>query len=285
MDEGKILVVNLSKGLIGEDNAAILGSFIVTKIQLAAMSRSDIPRVEDRRPFYLYVDEFQNFATDSFAVILSEARKYGLNLTVANQYVSQMEDTVRDAVFGNVGTMVSMRVSAEDSPLLAKQFEPQFEPNDLLNMNNRHFIVNMVINGEKTQPFSATTLSLPVSQNNNNLNMIVSNSRANYARERAAVEADIGQSIMPSQASLPKGTPNQSDPRVQAAQSIGVDPKTFLKTSPSGVSGSQKLVIPSADGTNSAKPKAEIQIEPAPKKKRVRSRRKPDSTRPEKLNK
>jgi hypothetical protein len=235
------------------------------------MSRSDIPRVEDRRPFYLYVDEFQNFATDSFAVILSEARKYGLNLTVANQYVSQMEETVRDAVFGNVGTMVSMRVSAEDSAFLAKQFEPQFEPNDLLNMNNRHFIVNMVINGEKTQPFSATTLSLPVSENNHNLEMITNNSRTNYARERAAVEAEIGQSIMPSQASLPKGAPNQSDPRVQAAQSIGVDPKTLLKTSPSGVSGSQKLVIPSAGGSA---PKAEIKIEDAPKPKRVRSRRK-----------
>jgi len=114
MDEGKILIVNLSKGLIGEDNAAILGAFLVTKIQLAAMSRSDIPNIADRRPFYLYVDEFQNFATDSFATILSEARKYALNLTVANQYISQMTDTVRDAVFGNVGTMISFRVSADD---------------------------------------------------------------------------------------------------------------------------------------------------------------------------
>jgi hypothetical protein len=113
MDDGKILVVNLSKGLIGEDNASILGSFLVTKIQLAAMSRSDIPDIRDRRPFYLYVDEFQNFATDSFATILSEARKYGLNLTVANQYISQMSETVRDAVFGNVGTMISFRVSAD----------------------------------------------------------------------------------------------------------------------------------------------------------------------------
>ncbi|PVR95246.1 type IV secretory system conjugative DNA transfer family protein, partial [Salmonella enterica] len=128
MDEGKILVVNISKGLIGEDNAGILGSFLVTKIQLAAMSRSDIPDVKDRRPFYLYVDEFQNFATDSFATILSEARKYGLNLTVANQYISQMTETVRGAVFGNVGTMISFRVSAEDAQILAQQFEPQFEP-------------------------------------------------------------------------------------------------------------------------------------------------------------
>jgi hypothetical protein len=270
MDEGKILVVNLSKGLIGEDNAAILGSFIVTKIQLAAMSRSDIPRVEDRRAFYLYVDEFQNFATDSFAVILSEARKYGLNLTVANQYVSQMEETVRDAVFGNVGTIISMRVSAEDSPLLAKQFEPQFEPTDLLNMNNRHFIVNMVIKGEKTQPFSATTLGLPPPQTDTNLDAIIANSRANYARPYAEVEAEIGQSMMPSAAALPKGAPNPRDPRVQAAQSVGIDPKVMLKTSPSGSTSSQKLVIPGFE--KSATPTAEIKITSTPsKKKRTRS--------------
>ena len=190
MDEGKILIVNLSKGLIGEDNAAILGSFLVTKIQLAAMSRSDIERIEDRRPFYLYVDEFQNFATDSFATILSEARKYGLNLTVANQYVSQMQDTVRDAVFGNVGTMISFRVSADDAPLLSKQFEPQFEPNDLLQMHNRNFIINMVIKGEKAPAFSATTLTIPTAQTNY-MQHIVDSSRRKYARDRASVEAEI----------------------------------------------------------------------------------------------
>jgi hypothetical protein len=240
----------------------------VTKIQLAAMSRSDIPNVEDRRPFYLYVDEFQNFATESFAIILSEARKYGLNLTVANQYVSQMDETVRDAVFGNVGTMISMRVSAEDSPLLTKQFEPQFEPGDLLNMNNRHFIVNMVINGEKTQPFSATTLRLPTAASNNNFEAIVNNSRANYARPRAEVEAEIGQSMAPSPSSLPKGSLNPTDPRVQAAREAGIDPKIIMKASPSGVSGSQKMVIPNINGAAT-----EIQIEPA-KKKRPRSRSK-----------
>ncbi len=120
------------------------------------MSRSDIPNIEDRRPFYLYVDEFQNFATDSFATILSEARKYGLNLTVANQYVSQMSETVRDAVFGNVGTVISFRVSADDSTELAKPLAPQFTPEDLLQMNNRHFVMSMVINGEKTPAFPAT---------------------------------------------------------------------------------------------------------------------------------
>lgn len=196
MDEGKILVVNLSKGLIGEDNAGILGAFIVTKIQLAAMSRSDIPRVEDRRPFYLYVDEFQNFATDSFATILSEARKYGLNLTVANQYISQMTDTVRGAVFGNVGSMISFRVSADDAPILAKQFEPQFEPNDLLQMHNRHFIINMVINGEKAPAFSARTLALPAAQVDNT-GRIIEHTRRLYSRGRAEVEQEIASAILP----------------------------------------------------------------------------------------
>ena len=196
MDEGKILIVNLSKGLIGEDNAAILGSFLVTKIQLAAMSRSDIPRIEDRRPFYLYVDEFQNFATDSFAVILSEARKYGLNLTVANQYISQMEDTVRDAVFGNVGTMVSMRVSPEDAPILAQQFAPNFEAQDILQMNNRHLVCGMMINGEKMPAFSGTTLKLPEA-GKGYIDQIIEHSRANYTRPKAEVETEIAELVTP----------------------------------------------------------------------------------------
>lgn len=194
MDEGKILVVNLSKGLIGEDNASLLGSFLVTKVQLAAMSRSDIPDVKDRRPFYLYVDEFQNFATDSFAVILSEARKYGLNLTVANQYTSQMTDAVRDAVFGNVGTTISFRVSADDAPVLIKQFEPTFEASDLIQMANRNFIISMIIGGEKVPAFSATTLSIP-STPDDNFNAIVEASRTTYSRPRKVVEAEIREAI------------------------------------------------------------------------------------------
>ena len=194
MDEGKILVVNLSKGLIGEDNAGILGAFLVTKVQLAAMSRSDIPDVADRRPFYLYVDEFQNFATDSFAVILSEARKYGLNLTVANQYVAQMTDSVRDAVFGNVGTTISFRVSADDAPVLVKQFEPTFEESDIIQLNNRHFVISMIINGEKVPAFSATTLSIPDTPKDN-FKDIIAWSRENYARPRLEVEAEIRETI------------------------------------------------------------------------------------------
>ncbi|AGL62519.1 hypothetical protein L336_0817 [Candidatus Saccharimonas aalborgensis] len=220
MDEGKILIVNLSKGLIGEDNASILGAFLVTKIQLAAMSRSDIPNVEDRRPFYLYVDEFQNFATDSFATILSEARKYGLNLTVANQYISQMSEEVRNAVFGNVGTMISFRVSPDDSPILAKQFEPQFEPQDLLQMHNRHFIINMVINGEKAPAFSATTLNLPIPQEDNT-GRIIEYTRMHYSRTREDIQHEIDERIMPSdpnkkppQAPTPTNTPPVSVERL-----------------------------------------------------------------------
>ena len=209
MDSGKILIVNLSKGLIGEDNAGILGSFLVTKIQLAAMSRSDIPDIKDRRPFYLYVDEFQNFATDSFATILSEARKYGLNLTVANQYINQMTDTVRGAVFGNVGTMISFRVSAEDAQILAQQFQPQFEAADLLQMHNRHFIINMVIKGEKTPAFSATTLNLPPPQVDNSA-AIITHSREEYSLSRAEVEAMIDGIIQPpEQLKKPKKQPQQ----------------------------------------------------------------------------
>ncbi len=219
MDGGKILIVNLSKGLIGEDNAAILGSFLVTKIQLAAMSRSDIPNIEDRRPFYLYVDEFQNFATDSFATILSEARKYALNLTVANQYISQMNEVVRDAVFGNVGSMISFRVSADDAPILSKQFEPQFEPGDLLQMHNRDFIINMVINGEKTPAFSARTLALPPEQSDNSP-QIVENSRRLYSRSRADVEAEINALI-----NMPASLQPQVNPQASKNQDSNL-PKT-----------------------------------------------------------
>ncbi len=190
MDEGKILIVNLSRGQVGEDNAATLGSLIVTKIQLAAMSRADIPSIEARRPFNLYVDEFQNFATDSFAVILSEARKYGLNLTIANQYISQMPQEVRDAVFGNVGTKISFRVSADDAPYLAKYFAPTFEGEDLIKLNNQHFIVSMSIDGESAGSFTARSLRVPQVETDFIPN-IIENSRSNYASRREQIDSII----------------------------------------------------------------------------------------------
>ena len=262
MDEGKILIVNLSKGLIGEDNAAILGAFMVTKIQLAAMSRSDIPNVEDRRPFYLYVDEFQNFATDSFATILSEARKYGLNLTVANQYISQMTETVRDAVFGNVGTMISFRVSADDSPILAKQFEPQFEPIDLLQMHNRHFIINMVINGEKAPAFSATTLTLPSEQIDNS-GRIIENTRRNYSRSRSEVEQEISTAIKIPQNLQATQKPVQS--QTQAAQwplDAGAKAVEQLVAAPMTSEQGSEPVKPKRKRTRSRKRKATTEEAP-----------------------
>ena len=186
MDEGKILIVNLSRGLMGEDNAGILGSLMVTKIQLAAMGRADMPE-EQRRPFYLYVDEFQNFATESFATILSEARKYSLNLTVANQYISQMGEEVRGAVFGNVGTVMSFRVSPDDAPFLQKYFEPEFEAANLIQQHSRFFVISMMIGGEKAPAFSAKTLNLPQPPDDNSA-QIVAQTREHYGRDKHEVE-------------------------------------------------------------------------------------------------
>jgi hypothetical protein len=186
MDERKILIVNLTRGLVGEDNASILGALLVTKIQLGAMSRADVP-AEQRWPFYLYVDEFQNFATDSFATILSEARKYGLNLTVANQYISQMPIEVKDAVFGNVGSIVAFRMGADDARGMQRYFEPKFLEYDLVHMHNRHFVISMTIEGEKVPAFSAVSLNLPA-QNTDYTDMIVERSRAQYAVSRGFVE-------------------------------------------------------------------------------------------------
>jgi hypothetical protein len=215
MDEGKILVVNLSRGLMGEDNAGILGAMMVTKIQLAAMGRADMP-MSERRPFYLYVDEFQNFATDSFATILSEARKYGLNLTVANQYISQMGEPVRDAVFGNVGTIVCFRISPDDAPFLQKYFEPQFEAADLIQQHSRFFVTTMMINDEKAPAFSAKTLNLP-SPPDDLSSRIIALSRERYAKDRAVVERLVRQNAglaIDAAPELPKLPP--AKPRVQA---------------------------------------------------------------------
>lgn len=186
MDDGKILIVNLSQGLIGEDNASVLGALLVTKLQLTAMSRANVP-IAERRAFYLYVDEFQNFATDSFAVILSEARKYGLNLTVANQYIAQIAETsVKDAVFGNVGSIISFRVGAEDAGYLAKYFTPVFEDADLVKLNNRHMLASMSIDGEKSIPFTATTLIMPEPVEDLSAD-IIDHSRRTYASSKEKV--------------------------------------------------------------------------------------------------
>jgi hypothetical protein len=153
MDEGKILLINLAKGRIGEENSQFLGLLIVPKILAAAMSRQDVPEAQ-RPDFYLYVDEFQNFATPDFGVILSEARKYHLNLTVANQFVGQMEEEVKQAVFGNVGTLVSFRVGVSDANFLQHEFTPTFNETDLTNIERFHAFVKTIVNNEPVAPFS-----------------------------------------------------------------------------------------------------------------------------------
>ena len=159
MDNGKIIIVKLPKGTIGEDSSALLGAMMVTKFQIDAMSRADIPESE-RRDFYLYVDEFQNFATDSFATILSEARKYKLNLVMANQYIEQMTETVQGAVFGNVGTLVSFQVGFHDASKLSEVMDEEVVlPNDLMNLRKYDIYTKLLIDGMPSPVFSATTLA------------------------------------------------------------------------------------------------------------------------------
>jgi len=190
MDAGKILVVNLSKGKLGEDNSALLGSLIVTRLQLAAMSRIDTPE-EKRRDFYLYVDEFQNFATESFASILSEARKYRLNLILANQFISQIPETIRDAVFGNVGTMIAFRIGAQDAKYLEDEFEPVFYPQDLVNLPKYNVYLKLMIDGVISKPFSASTLPPLLEPLRSYRNEIVIYSRQKYATYGKIMESEF----------------------------------------------------------------------------------------------
>jgi CxxC-x17-CxxC domain-containing protein len=195
MDNKKILIVNLSKGKIGEDAMRLLGGMIVTKIQLAAMGRVEIPE-EERKDFFLYVDEFQNFATESFANILSEARKYRLALILAHQYVNQLifdgNTTVRDAIFGNVGTIVSFRVGAEDAEALEKEFEPVFMMNDIVNLSKYQMYLKLMIDGIAGDAFSATSLPpINISETAGNEAKVISVSRERYGKPRAEVEEKI----------------------------------------------------------------------------------------------
>lgn len=195
MDNKKILIINLSKGKIGEDYSALIGAMMITKLQLAAMGRVDIPESE-RNDFYLYVDEFQNFATESFANILSEARKYRLNLTIAHQYIGQLVNgqntVVRDAVFGNVGTIVSFRIGAADAEFLEKEFEPTFMMNDLVNLPKYNVYMKLMIDGMTSEAFSANTLPpLGVDAIEGNSEKIIKNSRQRYSTPRNIIEEKI----------------------------------------------------------------------------------------------
>jgi energy-coupling factor transporter ATP-binding protein EcfA2 len=190
MDEGKIFIANLSKGKVGEDNSALLGAMVVTKIQLAAMSRAGTP-TKQLKDFYLYVDEFQSFATESFATILSEARKYKLNLTVAHQYIEQLHEDVQSAVFGNVGTMIVFRIGATDAEFLEKEFYPDFLATDFVNLPNYQIYVKLMIDGMTSKPFSAHTLPPSPSPEVSMFDTIVQVSREKYALPREAVDKKI----------------------------------------------------------------------------------------------
>jgi CxxC-x17-CxxC domain-containing protein len=189
MDNGKIWIMNVSKGKIGEDNSALLGAMLITKIQLTAMDRAKIPE-ENRRDFYLYVDEFQNFATESFATILSEARKYRLNLTIAHQYITQMEEKVRDAVFGNVGTIAAFRVGALDAEYLEKEYMPIFTQTDLVNLPKYNAYIKLMIGGITSRPFSMETV-LPPIEKTGKRDTVLRVSRERYGQEKAIVEDKI----------------------------------------------------------------------------------------------
>jgi type IV secretory pathway TraG/TraD family ATPase VirD4 len=159
MDQGGVLLVNLAKGRLGEDSAATLGGLLVSTIRLAALSRAGQPSAQ-RRPFHLYVDEFQSFTTLSFANLLSELRKYGLGVTLAHQHLHQLEPEVRHAVLGNVGTLVAFRVGAEDAPLLAREFAPALGEQDLMDLPNRGFYLKLMIDGTPSRPFSGKTIDI-----------------------------------------------------------------------------------------------------------------------------
>lgn len=191
MDEGKIVIINISKGKLGDENSALLGSMFITKIQQAALSRAKVTE-EERRDFYFYVDEFQNFATDAFSSILSEARKYRLNLTIAHQYIAQLPDDVKATAFGNVGSIIAFAIGGDDAAYLAKEFTPVFTSDDMINLNVREMYIKMSIDGKATPPFSARTIDVPKPVEDYSTE-ILNHSRMKYGKNRVSVENEISQ--------------------------------------------------------------------------------------------
>jgi hypothetical protein len=215
MDNKKILLVNLSKGRTGELNSKLLGMVFVMKFQAAAMSRSDVPE-DDRVDFSLYVDEFQNFSTDSFATIMSEARKYHLNLIVANQFTTQLTQEIRDAVFGNIGTIVSFRIGQNDLESLGKYFQPTFDEDDLLRLPNHNTIVRTLIGGIPTAPFSMATMPPLGTPNPRLATALKQLSSAKYGRPRAIVEKEIIARMITKADSKPTAGALASSPRANS---------------------------------------------------------------------
>jgi hypothetical protein len=189
MDQKKILLVNLSKGRLGEINANLIGMIFVGKILMAALSRVDDP-TRGFPPFYLHIDEFQNVSTPAIASILSEARKYKLSLTMAHQYIAQLDPAIKDAVFGNVGSMAAFRIGSEDAQFMEQQFAPIFEAKDLMNVPNFNAFIRMLANGVPAKPFSIATLP-PITSDKNQVTRLIEESAARHGRPREEVEAEI----------------------------------------------------------------------------------------------
>src|SRR3989339_102644 len=313
MDNKKIFIMNLSKGRIGEDNSRLLGGMLITKLQLSAMERVDTP--EEQRPdFFLYVDEFQNFATESFAGILSEARKYHLSLIMAHQYMEQLDEAVLAAVIGNVGTTVTFRVGSTDAEILAKEFVPTFIEEDLVNLPKYHIYLKLMIDGIASKPFSALTLP-PIAQTTHSQEKVVRVSRERYAVPKDKIEDKIARwsgmvimndddaselevdddEAMFEKAPVPIKSPSISPPfqgggegvvSVKHAFVIPTPKEESLSRAPTspviptkvGISGSTIIPIPTKSVSNSLpRPIAQPQFgTQPPKKKRHRNRHKND---------
>lgn len=194
MDSGKVILINLSKGELGEINCNLLGMIFVARLFTAALSRGDVPE-EERRDFYLYVDEFQNFATDTFSSILSEARKFRLNLNITNQYIAQIPEPIRDAIIGNVGTQISFRIGVPDAEFMVKQFEPVADLNDLTNIDAFNAYIKMLVDNAPLKPFSLQTIKSDILENKDIGKAITELSRLKYGREVSIVEAELGERI------------------------------------------------------------------------------------------
>ncbi|MFZ2804247.1 MAG: type IV secretion system DNA-binding domain-containing protein [Patescibacteria group bacterium] len=276
MDQGKILIVNLSKGRIGEDNMRLLGGMLITKVQMAAMERVSIPEAE-RRDFYLYVDEFQNFANQSFANILSEARKYRLSLIVAHQYIKQLEEEVAWAVFGNVGTLIFFRVGADDATFMENEFMPTYTPEDLVNLAKYQVYLKLMVDGAATAPFSANTLA-PIAKKTGNTEKVIAVSRERYSSPRADIEQKVlrwsgmeaaeveypailteeeqkaKEELGGTPASMKRGTEEYAAAGVEALEGAGTTADTgeYLKISPERLAA---IVKPPQGGAKKDKPK------------------------------
>lgn len=278
MDEGKIVLMNLSQGKLGEDNAALLGAMFITKFQLAAMNRVYLAE-DERKDFYLYVDEFQNFATSSFIKILSEARKYRLNLLLANQYIGQIPEDVRLAIFGNCGTMMSFLVGAGDSPYLAKEFSERFKEEDILALANYQAMTKMMIDGRTSPPFMCYTLPLPMSRTQNREKVI----KASKERYMKPVKKEVVEIPQP-------GAPTDKKPEVKTDAQPKTDtpkdaaPKQEAKATPAPADVKPQTAATDKTPENTPAP-VQTEAKPEEKKEQVHTdTKKPEQSSPQPQN-